>query len=391
VNVAGEQTDAVGIEDLTIDSNDGATMYGVMFGQTFGCWLKGVKVQDSSNYSVFFTSSLQCEMRTSFLDELDHEGPNGAGLLVNTVSGCLVEDNIIIESFPDIEVNHGSSGNVFAYNFINNTDGLIGIGTNHGPHNAFNLYEGNVAHNLMSDGYFGGASDDYVFRNWLHGGGGVPGNTITYCLSLKRFTRNYVLEGNLIGSAAQAQPCVAYGQPNIGNDFSAGEAQPSRGDPWADWTVRMGTTIRGTLTERVDDTHGMIALDSGTLIVGQAPALDPGGWVEVASVVGDVVTVDASPFGTTLPPLGTELAIWAGAGGFQELDLDVEATTIRRANYYFAEGAIPQDEVVEEPLCDSLYRDEKPMWFGDLPWPPFDPDDPTPMETPIPAQQRFAG
>ena len=29
-------------------------------------------------------------MRTSFLDELNHEGSNGAGLLFNTASGCLL-------------------------------------------------------------------------------------------------------------------------------------------------------------------------------------------------------------------------------------------------------------------------------------------------------------
>jgi hypothetical protein len=390
VNVAQQQTDAVGIEDLTIDSSGGATTFGVRLEQTFGCWVKSVKVRHSSNYSVFFTDSLQCEMRTSFLDELDHSGSNGAGLLVNTVSGCLVEDNILIESFPNIEVNHGSSGNVFAYNFINNVDGLIGIDTNHGPHNALNLYEGNVAHNLMSDGYFGGASHDYVFRNWLHGGAGVPGNAPTYCLSLKRFTRDYVLAGNIIGSAGQAQPCVAYGEPNIGNNFSAGEAQPSAGDWWADWTPRTGTTIRGTLTERPDDTHGTIVLDSGTLVVGQSPALNPGGWVTVATVVGDTVTVDSTAFGTTLPPLDTVLAIEPGAGGFQELDLDVEASTQRHGNYYFASGSIPADEALDAPLCDSLYLDGKPAWFGDLPWPPFDADDPTSVDTPIPAQQRFA-
>ena len=83
---------------------------------------------------------------------------------MNTVSGCLIEDNIIRESFPNIEVNHGSSGNVIAYNFIHNKNGLIGIDTNHAPHNSFNLYEGNIAHNLMSDGYYGSNSEDTILQ-----------------------------------------------------------------------------------------------------------------------------------------------------------------------------------------------------------------------------------
>jgi hypothetical protein len=390
VNAASQQTDFAGIEDLTMDCSAGTSMYGATFGQAYGCWLKGVKIRRVLNYSVSMGDSVQCEMRASYLDELNHgEVPNGAGLLLGSVTASLFEDNIIVQSFPDIEVNHGSTGNVFGYNFINNVSGVIGIDTNHGPHNAFNLYEGNVAHNLMSDGYFGSVSDDYVFRNWLHGGGGVPGNAPTYCLSLKRFTRNYTVVGNIIGSPGQTQPCVGYGEPNIGNNAWAGEAQPSSGDSWADWTPEMGTTIHGTLTERTDDMHGTVELDSGSLVVGQSPFLVPGGWVIVTSVAGNTVGIDSSAWATVLPPLDADLVIWGGAGGFQELDLDVEATTTKHSNYYFAGASIPAEEASDEPLCDSLYHDAKPEWFGDSPWPPFDPTDPTTVDNEIPARARF--
>ncbi len=394
VNLAQLQTDFVGIEDLTVDGSNGNITFAIMFEQAFGSWIKGVKVRHASNYSVFFTDTLQCELRESFLDELDHEGSNGAGLLVNTASGSLVEDNIIIEAFPNIEVNHGSSGNVFAYNFINNVDGLVGIDTNHGPHNSFNLYEGNVVHNLMSDGYFGSASDDFVIRNWLHGGGGVVGNSLTYCLSLKRFTRNYTIAGNLIGSAQHTDGCASYGQPNIGNGSWVGEAQPSTGDYWADWNPTDGVTIRGSLTERTDDMHGTITLVSGSLTVGQTPLLasasgEPLTSVIVTAVAGNSISIDSSAFATVLPPVGTVFAIGAGAGGYQELDLDVEATTIKQSNYYFYLGEIPSGEVAAEELSSSYYLTAKPAWFGDLTWPPFDPNDPTTVANQIPAQVRF--
>lgn len=103
----------------------------------------------------------------------------------------------------------------------------------------------------------------------------------------------------------------------------------------------------------------------------------------------DTVTIDSSPWATALPALDSELWIEPGAGGFQELDLDVEATTTKQANYYFDQAAIPAAEVVSDPLCDSLYLDSKPEWFGDLAWPPFDPNDPASVANPIPAQQRF--
>ncbi len=61
-----------------------------------------------------------------------------------------------------MEINYGSCGNVFAYNFCYDSSsyGVVGgsIDSNHGPHNSYNLYEGNIAPNIQSDGYFGSAS-----------------------------------------------------------------------------------------------------------------------------------------------------------------------------------------------------------------------------------------
>ncbi len=218
VSAARQQADSVGIEHLVIDGGNGTVRYGVWFQQTYGSWLNDVTVIRSSNFHVYFSDSLNCEMRRSRLDELNHSGSNGGGLLMTSVSGCLIEDNIIRDAFPNIEVNDASSGNVIAYNFFHNKNGLIGIDINHKPHNSFNLYEGNVAHNLMSDGYYGSNSDDTIYRNLLHGNGIAAGDTLTYCLSLKRFTRNVSVVGNILGTAKHAGGrCDSYGQPNIGN------------------------------------------------------------------------------------------------------------------------------------------------------------------------------
>jgi len=111
VHAAQLQTDSVGIEDMTLDGANGTVPFGIWLEQTYGSWIKNVKVIHSSNYSVFLLNSLNCEMRHSRLDVLNHGGSNGAGLLMNAASGCLIEDNIIIESQPNIEMNFGSSGN----------------------------------------------------------------------------------------------------------------------------------------------------------------------------------------------------------------------------------------------------------------------------------------
>ena len=85
---------------------------------------------------------------------------------------------------------------MFGYNFAFNStplNGLFSIDTNHGPHNSHNLYEGNVANNIIADGYFGSVANDTIFRNWLHR------FDHWYTINLKRLTRNYSVIGNVLG------------------------------------------------------------------------------------------------------------------------------------------------------------------------------------------------
>ena len=302
VNVAQLQTDYVGVEDLTIDFSNGTATFGVQFEQCYGCWVKNVRVTKSSNYAFFLYDSARCEIRKSFADQRKSEGTNGGGVLCNTSSACLVEDNILYKFFPLIEINQGSSGNVFAYNFCYDSDVYGGMGagidSNHGPHNSYNLFEGNLAPNIQCDGYFGGASRDTVFRNWFHATS--PAISSGWAISLNRFTRDYSLVGNVFGSSS-ANAAYSFGNPNMGNSSSTGTAQPSKGIWWADW--------------------------------GKTP----------------------------------------GPAGFQEKDLDVEASSVRKGNYVFGTG-IPSDEGLgSDVIPSSLYRSSKPSWFGSLAWPAVNP------------------
>jgi hypothetical protein len=78
-----------------------------------------------------------------------------------------------------------------------------------------------------------------------------------------------------------------------------------------------------------------------------------------------------------------------GPNGYQELDLDVQATTILKGNYNYGDNGVRASESLGgAALPKSLYLKEKPAWFGDLAWPPFGPD--TDFEKhKIPAQVRF--
>jgi hypothetical protein len=78
-----------------------------------------------------------------------------------------------------------------------------------------------------------------------------------------------------------------------------------------------------------------------------------------------------------------------GPNGFQELDLDVKATTLLKGNYNYKDNGVPASESLDgAALPKSLYLKEKPAWFGDLNWPPFGPDTDFEKNT-IPAQALY--
>ena len=322
---AGLYAESVGIEDLGVDGTN-AGMAGIKLDTGYGCWLKNVTVRNVTNYHIWVSDSLQCEVRHCCISTRRGAGTNGAGFLVGSSSFCLFEDNILAEQFPHVEVNL-SSGNVFAYNFCYDSTifGSLGcsIDSNHGGHGSFNLYEGNYAANLQCDGYHGSASDDTVFRNWFTGVS--PGAKGHWTLCLNRFTRNYSLVGNVLGFKGVSPGGYSFGNPNMGNGEHTGTAQPSQGKYWADW-------------EKM---------------------------------------------------LASELGKGPGPSGFQELDLDVEATTFRKGNFHYKDNGVPADESLGgAALPKSLYLKERPAWFGDLKWPPFGPDADF-ENNKIPAQVRF--
>jgi len=205
------------------------------------------------------------------------------------------------------------------------------------PHIEVNGSSGNVSPKFQSDGYHGSSSHDTAFRNWFQGTD-VRADKFGICVNLNRFTRFYSIVGNVLraghawlydnaenGLGYDERYIYAFGLPNMGNGGFSGKAQPSKGKDWADWPRMLGS-------ER-----------------GKGP----------------------------------------GPSGFQELDLDVKATTLLKGNYNYRDRGVPASESLGGvALPESLYLKEKPAWFGDLPWPPFGPD--TDFEkNKIPAQVRF--
>jgi hypothetical protein len=377
-------TVGVGIEDLLIDCSNGTTTFPVGFITAYGCWAKNVKVQYSNNYGIYISESLQCEVRHCWIDQAKGQGSTShAGILMDTAVGCLIEDNVVARNFPSIMISQASCGNVVAYNFCydsraNGAEGCS-INTNHGPHNSFNLYEGNIAPNVQSDGYFGGASHDTIFRNWLHGmepGMQSPGWTV----SLNRFTYYYSLVGNIFGNAQYpADGASLAGNPNMGNGMSTGNGPP--------WSV---ACIMGS--DRLTQ--------DGNIATSSAPIFNPShvGWFIHIPRTWSLARIDSYIDSKTVRLANSQKvtdAIYVlspGPGGYQELDGNVLRTAIRKGNFNYQDKAVPQSEYLSDSdLPPSLYRDSKPSWFGALSWPAINPNATTvaPAYESIPAGYRF--
>ena len=352
-----------GVEDLTLDCENG-TVNGyqtVEFFNVDSCWFHNVKINMGLKYLIYIIHGYHVTVAKCYFN--DQNGvltSDQAGLAfgnVNTAPGgffSLFYDNIFVRGFPHLEINGGSSGNVFAYNVMIDSvvDGQgnafgVSVDTNHGPHPNYNLYEGNVFPKYQSDAYFGSASHDTALRNRITGTMGPEGLMGTsdvaaaIAVSLGRFTRYYNIVGNILGmpqsywttesatlkkeitGVDELGPSIyQFGYPNMGNHTYSGTAEVSTSDNWDDWDAGVTTS------------------------------------------------------------------------NYKERDLDVENTTTLKGNYNTYDGAVPESESIGgDTVPDSYYLASKPDWFYGLTWPPFDPTDPvidlTDSYEAIPAGYRF--
>lgn len=243
-----------GLEDMKIDhegAGDGASF---MIDQCYGCWVKGIHSWKPGGYHTYILDSLNGEIRDSFFADSQRYGADNAGLNVRgttnggknqgAVTAFKFENNIFDKTFPGVEMQNASSGNYVGYNYgyavqagdITPGDTYVGwnsgmLNDNHGPHDMMNLYEGNVAEQFTSDGYFGSASHGTLFRNYLLGRNprlGISWNAV----SLNRWSYHYNVVGNVLGVSNPKQTAYQFastaecsagegiyrlGFPNMGN------------------------------------------------------------------------------------------------------------------------------------------------------------------------------
>lgn len=376
----------VGMENMYINATNTSAAYIVHYSDCYASWLQNVRVDGSKSYTVYFADCLNSEIVHSHLGAQNRvNGSNGAGFLLEYGTGILFENNIVGNSYPGTEINFGTCGCVFAYNFYTNTDNItLAIDCNHGGHNEYNLFEGNILPNVQSDGYFGSDSDETWLRNWVHG---LEGGAVTYSFAIKRFSRDFSVVGNIFEAPGWTYPDngTSYGYPNIGNSGFVGY-----GPPWTDGN----TNGPGTLSQ------------SGNTVTVSQPFFQPNEvwnpnngqtWGLYINGNDNPITGYISPTSVTVQNAGnfsnvTGWMLTAGTWGFQEMDTNVLATTIRAGNYYYFSQSIPALESLgANILPNSLYLASAPAWFGNLVWPPINPANParSTQITNIPAGYRY--
>jgi len=214
----------LGLESLTVDATNSSATNSVYMGGVRQSWIYAVESYNAANVNIGVgPQATQCTIQKCRAELNQHPelGTNRKGYSINATA-MLFQDNIGYDLTSSMEVDAGCTASVFAYNYMDNIvlTGVIGptFDVNHAPHNSFNLFEGNVMPRLQSDGYFGGSSQDTIFRNWLHGTAKVAyaGYQQQYALTMNRFSRQSNIVANMLG---RKDVGITWTYTNIGIGF----------------------------------------------------------------------------------------------------------------------------------------------------------------------------
>ncbi len=328
----------VGLEDLTVDLQGVGTV-GVSLNQIWGSWVRNIEIKNSYNHILTLYGVLQSEVSHCYFHDTVRAGPNTEGLdFYRDSAWNLIEDNIVYRAGGIVlgDWEGGDVGNVMAYNLVYGTESgsadvaMADMLLNHGSNNLLNLIEGNITGGILADEYFGSTSHDMILRNWV---------TVTHptalnnksAIRLKHFSDYMTVWGNVLGTSAFPTSGSLTGNRAYGGYYDA---------PLISGYDNGASTGVQTIFELGFPNIG------NTGFIGTIPVSNP---------------IDYSSQGSTLATS-------------QALDLNVAATLIRHGNFDYYNRAISWDSsLTDHTIPLSLVHTAKPVFFGNLLWPPFDP------------------
>jgi len=321
----------VGVENLSIDDSSAATNDIIQAFNAINFWVSGCRLTNMSRWAVELFEVEHSTVQNNYF--YHSTGADSYGIRQEIGSENLFENNIIVQVFAPIVLDGASSGDVIAYNFIENdnyqSDFMRGSGFGHDV-NDFELWEGNVGNSYAGgDGNHGTANMATFYRNFVLGWdscangqcgsttfkdsatGGIYdaygdryGNFVANVVGTPGYTTKYVDQtGNFTPAVA-----FEFGFPNV---FPADPLVYSTALMWGNWDVATGTV---RFCGNSSDT----------------------GWSTTCASTSEVPT-GAAGYPNSVPTKGD-----TGIG----------------------QGALPA----------SFYLSSKPSWFGSLIWPPIGPD-----------------
>jgi hypothetical protein len=155
------------------------------------CWVKNIESAWSTGGHVDMVQTFRAVLRDSFLHESPNVSPGGAGYIMDIFSGAsenLVENNAMWYGNKVNTMQNAGGGNVFAYNYTDDSFGNTyidspeaGVNAGHRLASHLELLEGNYSDNFKGDSFWGGSIYITAFRNWLsgHRAGHAPLNAFT--------------------------------------------------------------------------------------------------------------------------------------------------------------------------------------------------------------------
>lgn len=258
-------TNGVGLEDIILDGNNVSALP-LQIQACTNSWVKNVEIKNSTARFVTLQDSMFCELRRNYFHDATTYGPNHEAVDFLPAHFCLIEDNIfyLIGGINLSDADGGSCGNVVGYNYNYGNYAAAGSALsdnfiNHGPHNSFNLIEGNFTGGVHDDGYHGSSSHATVARNWLSATAPVATlNRIAVALGRWSNYNNFI--GNVLGDSAYPESGRAVwkiGYPNIGNYDTNGltwgpTTPPTYVNQYANGTGGDGHGVGGTSLQERD-------------------------------------------------------------------------------------------------------------------------------------------
>jgi hypothetical protein len=338
-----------GIEDMTLQGSTNGP--GVYWDGAYACWMKDVELTAWGTFGFWLQWAANMEVRECYIHEpFDYYRSYGYPMQFDAVNNSLIEDNIFWHYQAGLFIQGGCSGNVIGYNcffqqydvYPQGVQFMLGSLYGHTPYPQCNLWEGNYANEFKMDFYYGPSDTSTVLRNYLTGTDpDITQNRICVSLDAHQWSNNVV--GNILGLVGSNAPLYV--------------ALPDTNIVWANTAPLTWLYDPGTENFPYDVSNVIYRL----------------GYPQSGNNYSDGIYYDG------------------GTNDLGGIDARVRSSTIIHGNWDSASQSITwSPNISDTNIPNSYYLSGKPSWWGNTPWPPFDPNNPTAASiTNIPAGYRF--